>query len=477
MTSYQQQHVDAFLDQISFWVDGYRQIGVCYVAIRTKEAVRLVYGKATLEPLSTDDTKASDFVFETEHILAGRVTLPLSKDQQLNQFVQNAGVGKLWVGPQELCLATRSTESFSLHHSAFYPYNLAEGPRMPALFVHGLSRHEVLTQIGDERHLDWEVKASQIPFESVDELTNLVGLPRLSRSSDATTIEILAQSPALLSDTSTLIDGTASIACHVAHGLKPKKIGIGYKVYRGEEIERLYLPGTKMDWAKNGTNIDGVVTVNTKQAARVDCFLSYDGKALHELTLLDRAQRANYRQAIHEQLDEDFTVLRECLSGNSRQRDTDFEQGITLLLHTLGFSAVRLGGHPKLQEGPDIIATTPGGNVCVIECTVGLLDNKDKLAKLIYRATKIKSRLAETGLADISVLPVIVTSLSREDVRGDIDKAAKHQIAVICKEELDGLFNKLSLPPHPDSLFRAARRYIPTERGGVGHEHFPFGSS
>ena len=51
----------------------------------------------------------------------------------------------------------------------------------------------------------------------------------------------------------------------------------------------------------------------------------------------------------------------------------------------------------KLQDGPDIIALTPIGNIGVIECTSGLLDTDDKLAKLVQRTNLIRKKLVETG--------------------------------------------------------------------------------
>jgi hypothetical protein len=55
------------------------------------------------------------------------------------------------------------------------------------------------------------------------------------------------------------------------------------------------------------------------------------------------------------------------------------------LLTLLGFSVANYGRIPKLQKGPDIIAITPSGHVGVVECTVGLINESDKLAKLVQR--------------------------------------------------------------------------------------------
>ena len=77
--------------------------------------------------------------------------------------------------------------------------------------------------------------------------------------------------------------------------------------------------------------------------------------------------------------------------------DTDkpyaFESAVSTLLTLLGFSVANYGRIPKLQKGPDIIAVTPSGHVGIIECTIGLINENDKLAKLVQRTTLIKDEV------------------------------------------------------------------------------------
>ncbi len=96
--------------------------------------------------------------------------------------------------------------------------------------------------------------------------------------------------------------------------------------------------------------------------------------------------------------------------------DTDkpyaFESAVSTLLTLLGFSVSNYGRIPKLQKGPDIIAVTPSGHVGIIECTIGLINENDKLAKLVQRTTLIKEKLTDARYGHLQLQSTIVTPLS-----------------------------------------------------------------
>ena len=136
------------------------------------------------------------------------------------------------------------------------------------------------------------------------------------------------------------------------------------------------------------------------------------------------------------------------------------------MINLLGFSVSNYGRIPKLQRGPDIVAITPAGHIGVIECTVGLLDENDKLAKLVQRTKIIRENLASSGYGFLKIKPIIVTPLSRAEVDANLDDARKYNIAVICKEDLDDLLKLVIVSPNPDKLFEEVNRFIPGNSEG-----------
>jgi hypothetical protein len=102
----------------------------------------------------------------------------------------------------------------------------------------------------------------------------------------------------------------------------------------------------------------------------------------------------------------------------------------------------------------------------VIECTVGLLDENDKLAKLVQRAKLIRDKLNGTGYGFLQLQAVIVTPLSRDEITANLETAGKHDIAVICGEDLEAILNQVNLPPNADRLFEDVKRLVPNAGQG-----------
>ena len=175
---------------------------------------------------------------------------------------------------------------------------------------------------------------------------------------------------------------------------------------------------------------------------------------------------------LYDLFDEKLEILQDFLTkaqGKGRNA-RDLEAGVSWLLWMLGFSVAHLGGTGKTQEAPDLIATTPRGNFAVIECTTGLLKAENKLALLVERAEALKRRLEASGNRHLRVLPIIVTSKTREEVRADIEQAEKLGVVVMTRESLgDGLKQTLVLPD-AEALFaegeRTARAAQETHRPG-----------
>ena len=136
-------------------------------------------------------------------------------------------------------------------------------------------------------------------------------------------------------------------------------------------------------------------------------------------------------------------------------------QTCALPIYLLGFSVAHMGITKLLSEGPDILASTPSGNLLVVECTIGLLNEGNKLAKLTRRTILIKEKLMAAGYSHLIVQPVITTALVRNSVQTELEDAGKAGIAVICKEELDSLLNESTILPDPEDLLKRSAQLIP----------------
>lgn len=459
MSSQQEQDFSKFEALLEQWNGAYQCAVSSYVGLKGAQGSRLLFGRVLLEPSRTGISDTT-FNFETEHVIAARFVTGAGPSE-VASFLAKAKNGEIpRVGGVPLALernADLSTYFAPIHH----PF-ISEGPRLPSLLIRGMSKHNLLTTAGDPRQLDWELKAADAPFDNLDELLSHCGLPTLSQMGDATTLEMVARAPAMIGDASVIKDGEASLECRVAQGLDLRKLRIGYKILRKQITERGGVLGATLEWQQENDVQVGICRVHVGEATLLQGFLSYAGTSLHQWWITDPQKRFNPRYAIHQIFDEDIELLKQMLLKPETDKPYVFEGAVSTLLNLLGFSVSNYGRIPKLQKGPDIIAVSPSGHIGVIECTIGLLDENDKLAKLVQRTKLIRDRLNGTGHGFLQVQPVIVTPLSRHEVTANLETAGRHNIAAVCREDLQAMLNQIGLTPNADRLFQEAKRLIPS---------------
>jgi hypothetical protein len=152
-------------------------------------------------------------------------------------------------------------------------------------------------------------------------------------------------------------------------------------------------------------------------------------------------------------------MLNDILSKGQISRDSrDFEAAMPWLFWMLGFAPAHIGGFPRFRDAADFLVSTPSGNLAVVECTVGLLKDDDKLPKLHDRVQAVRRNLDTSSTRHVRVLPMIITAKSAEEVRPDIEQAEKLGIYVITREGIDRLILQTLTPGNADYLYQQAEQ-------------------
>ncbi len=225
----------------------------------------------------------------------------------------------------------------------------------------------------------------------------------------------------------------------LAPGLDPSRCRLGYRVLSNRRVvARGSILGDRLQWTDDGAWRRGVGGVDFPQAAVLQCFASYGECAQHHYWIADPRTFQNPMRMTLQVADSELEVLRDYLFEEKRQRkeSRDFETGVALLAWMLGFSSAHLGSTPRLSDAPDIVGTTPKGDMLIIECTTGLLKAENKLSKLIERARAIRSNLDASGNGHVRVLPVIVSALERGAVDAERRLAIDSGVGVATRETL-----------------------------------------
>jgi len=459
MNSQQEQDFADFVKLLACWGGAYQCAVISYVALKTVQGPRLLFGRVLLQP-SRIEISDEVFTFETEHVAAARF-VARATPADITSFLNKAKTGEIVCIDDAKSLALAKEGNVVTHFAPIYHPFISGGPRLPSLLIRGNSRHDLLTSIANFREVDWELKAADAPFDSFDDLLGRCDLPTLAQMGDLTTLEIVARSPGMIVQESAIKAGEAKIQCRIAAALNIERLRIGYKIFNNEGIDRGSLHGAAFAWRQEVDTKIGSCNVQVGDALFLQAFLSYKDVCIHEWWVTDPEKRLNPRYSIHQIFDDDLELLRRMLLQPDTDKPYAFENAVSTMLSLLGFSVSNYGRIPKLQKGPDIIAIPPSGDVSVVECTMGLLDENGKIAKLVQRAKLIREQLNQSGYAFLQLQPLIVTPLSRAEVTADLETARKHDIAVICKAELEEMLNQVSLPLKPDTLFQDAKKLVP----------------
>ncbi|HMS82037.1 MAG TPA: hypothetical protein PKD12_00115 [Nitrospira sp.] len=456
-------HEQAFIDfelLVSRWKKAYVCSVHSYVGVKSHEGIHLLVGRILLEPTG-DAVNETSIQFETEHLVAGRFVKATTFDS-LSEFILHAKNGRMDTDRGPISLVTDSCGTISASFAPIYHPLISDGPRLPGLLIHGTHKSNVLKSLWDNRSFDWEVKAADPPFDSLDELLSHCALPTLMQMGNLSTLEIFAKTPVVVGVNS-LIKGTeAIIECRVARKLDPGKLRLGYRMLqKNQQIVRGSVCGSSLEWREDKDLLVAFHRMGIGEASVIQAFLSYDQTSLHQWWVTDPQKSLNPWHAIHQIFDQDLDLLRKMLFKPETDKPYAFEGAVSTLLTLLGFSVANYGRIPKLQKGPDIIAVTQSGHVGVIECTVGLINEGDKLAKLVQRTALIKDKLVDAHYGHLQVQPAIVTPLSREEVAANLPLAGSHGIAVICKQNIESALNQVAFPPNADRVFEDAKKLVP----------------
>jgi hypothetical protein len=447
-----------FVSLITPWADSYKCAVVSFFATKNKEEPCIIIGRIVLEP-SITGLKNDSYAFESKSLVAKRGLITLDK-QGLLSLISGAFEGVIDIDGI-VKLAPGDSGNYSTYFSPFYYGSLSDGPRLPNFAIDGVSKYQAPANYYDSRPFDWELKGAETPFDNVEELLALYGLPGISQSGSSTRLEIIAKSPAVIDSRSVITNGRVEIKCVVSDSLDLEKIRVGYKIFQQDFVERLNVSGSDFKWKKQGDVKVGSFKARVGKSSIVQAFLSYSDVFFHQWWISDPKKQLNPRHIIHQTFDEDMELLKKMILRPDGDKSQNFENVISTLLYMLGFSVSNYGRIPKLQRGPDIIAISPSGNIGVIECTVGLLNENSKLDKLVQRTNLIKEKLKASRYGSLQILPVIVTPLPRAEVSANLEAAGKYGIAVVCKEDLEQMLDQVGFPPNGDSSFEEAKRLIP----------------
>lgn len=452
--------IDKFFADVSPWSSAYVKARLSFVGINRGAFLEILAARLNMAPVFNGKPKDK---FQVGNLIAGQLELA----GEVATFIQSIEAiaspdGYYLPAFGSLVLRPEENQNISVAPpDLLHADGVAQGNRLAVLTMCG-ARREMLAQ---QPQTDWTLKAAATPFDSLSELCDEYGL--VSTPYSSTTLEVMAHPAIEVSTNSTIAEGRASLELRLAQNLLTSNARIGYRVIdKGVVMERGSIDGFELDWIQNWEAGFSVARVSREipLGAAVHCIASYAGHAHHMRHVSDPNAHQSTREVVLSSVDPAGKLLRGCLTPELPLRNKaadDFESAIVWMAWVLGFAPVGFGTHAKTRDAFDVLVASPRGDFVVIECTLGLLRAESKLSKLSAREASLRKMLARSGFQHVRVLPVIVTAMTRDEVRADLSAAAETGVLVLTREDLEAAFDGDRLRfANADQLFEEALKKL-----------------
>lgn len=454
MNDHSRQQISSFFSAIAPWRSAYAGARLHYLGVRRNRKLLIVAARIYLTVNA--DTPRKDR-FQAGEIEAGQWDLPrdqITVEQAVSALLSEGGLDV--ESHRNLVLAATDYESGISASSPMllHPEGLNEGNRLAVLSMSGGHRYEYLPQ----PETDWILRAGTLPYDTINELSIDYGLGQYR--GDLAQIEVVAHTAVQVSVRSAIQGCEASIGIWISKGLDTAKARIGYRVLdKGVVVQRGAVLGSALTWDEEAGAVVGMTKLDVPLGAVMQCIAAYDEHAHHVRWFVDPSVFQNPRAAVLSSVDQTGQLLRAYLFPDLPPKGKaadDFEAAVSWVLWGLGFSPANFGLNSKTRDAFDTVAVSPRGDFLIAECTLGLLRADSKLSKLAARAASLRELLDASNMKHLRILPMVITAMTREQVKADLAQAEQTGIVVVTRDNLEEILNETSRFPNADSLFERA---------------------
>lgn len=447
-------NVDEFFRAIAPLRAGYANTTFNYLAVKHGKAFVLVQGRVQLQVGAPNIPLMH---FASENVRAGQYRISeLGMDAR--ELVEAVVKGSIPTPHGVLTFPLPDNGTIASVYQPFHNETFQSQARLDLLTLQGANRKDYLRQ----PHLDWELRSAETPYNGLADLVAAYNLGAFATESLA--VEFAAFNVAAVDASgSTIAAEKATLGLLLAPGLEREKVRLGYVVFCQPTgiVKRGLCEGSGMRWGDHEGLQRGISEIDVPRGAVLHCFASYAGVPQHHYWVADPTNTQNPRRSIYQAFDGNLEILQGFFANpNPKYGADDLESGVAWLMWMLGFSVAHLGGTQKTRDAPDLIAIAPHGHVAVIECTTGLLKAENKLPRLLARTETIRTRLKASGNDHLRVLPVIVTSMTREEIKADVEQAERLGVGILAREDLLEALGRTLIMPDAQRIYDEGEKNV-----------------
>lgn len=307
---------------------------------------------------------------------------------------------------------------------------------------------------------DNELRLATPPFDGVTDACNWLGLTAPGSSSDANSLNIRVGPPVdLIFDECRLSADCLTLTLHAHPKFDISRVRLAVRAAPGSGLLGRQQVAGDITWrrARSGRR-PGVAQIHLPQADSALAMLMIEGSTVRRQWFIDPAKARNNRYLAVQHFDKELRMIRQAVLDSSDS--VKFEHGVAALLFLLGFT-------PSVQletDAPDLVVTTPGGKLALVECTIRTSDIAAKIGRLVDRRGSLSKYLVASG-HPAEVNAVLVCRLPLDQLPAQVTEASRNKVTLLTNENLLAAFDQVRLPEDPDEVLAGAMARLASQAG------------
>lgn len=444
---------DQFLKSADEWICDSYSLGVHYLATVEQSSINIIDASFFLYPLPPE--RIDNFAIKAGNLLAGREVFPALKKVDIIDRLSKAVNGILDVHGLQLTLQNSAELDYyseiPSRDTGFSDLHLmVSGSRLPTV---------ASSESGTTEN---ELRLAIPPFDGMSDLCSWLQLSDARTNGQTQSISLRVGPPVdIVFDETKVHENNLQLTLSAHPKFDTSRLVLAIREFPGKGIETRKQASDLISWKRNSKGRrSGVLNLELVNANSVLAMLMVSGRTVRRRWFDDPDKAVNSRYVATQLLDKDLKQLKLALLESTDSGR--FEQGVASLLYLLGFSsAIQVE-----TQAPDIIVTTPGGKLAIVECTTKISDFQNKLGKLVDRRNALMPKLEGTG-HNLQVGAFLACGLPKAQIAVEERLLAQHQVTLLSRDDIGLAFDQLRTPTSPDEMLDQAAARLAERRNSI----------
>ena len=433
---------DTFLSAADEWICDDYSLDIRYIATLGADGPTLISAAIGLYPLQAKINNS--FCIHTPQIWIGQVQRYPLKKLEVEKILRAAVDGLIVLSDMSLQLG--GNPPFD------YYSEMTNTSRWFSELHLQVSGGQVSMPSPQSRlEMDNILRAAATPFDGIQDAVSWLGIDAAALNGGLPAITVRVGPPVdLIFERSNLSDDQLSLEFHAHPSFNTERMTLAIRGEPSSDLSSRKQLAQSISWQEiaDGKRV-GALNTLLPNVDSVLTMLRIGQSTVRRQWFVDAAKARNRRWMATQHFDADLQKIRNAVLTPVDARK--FEQGVASLFFLLGFSPML----PIETDAPDLIVTTPGGQLLLVECTTRIADFSSKMGKLVDRRGSLSKALSSARHPS-DILAVLICASERDQIATPKDELQEQKVLLLTREDLVASFDRVRHQTDPDTLVTAA---------------------